>query len=65
MATLAMSGQERRRLQVLSRVQSRVQSRELSLVKAAELLGICYRHSPAPYQLSLFELRFAWDSRES
>src|SRR5215213_2708922 len=41
METLAMSGKERRRLEVLSRVQGR----ELSLVKAAELLGICYRQA--------------------
>ena len=41
METLAMSGKERRRLEVLSRVQGQV----LTLVKAAELLGICYRQA--------------------
>jgi transposase len=41
METLAMSGKERRRLEVLSRVQGR----ELTLIKAAELLGICYRQA--------------------
>jgi len=39
METLAMSVKERRRLEVLSRVKGG----ELSLVKAAELLGISYR----------------------
>jgi hypothetical protein len=41
METLAMSGKERRRLEVLSRVKSGV----LSLVTAAELLGMSYRQS--------------------
>lgn len=41
METLSMSGKERRRMEVLSRVKSR----ELSLVKAAEVLGISYRQA--------------------
>jgi transposase len=41
METLAMSGKERRRLEVLSQVRRR----ELTLVKAAELLGIGYRQA--------------------
>ena len=41
METLSMSGKERRRLEVLSRVKSR----ELSLVKAAEVLLISYRQA--------------------
>ena len=41
METLAMSCKERRRLEVLSRVTGR----ELSLSKAAELLGISYRQA--------------------
>ena len=39
METITMSGKERRRLEVLSRVHSG----ELSLVQGAELLGIRYR----------------------
>ena len=41
METLKMSGKERRRLEALSRVKSGV----LSLVKAAELLGLSYRQA--------------------
>ena len=41
METFPMSGKERRRLEVFSRVQAQ----ELSLGKAAELLGICYRQA--------------------
>src|SRR5687768_12545055 len=41
METLAMSGKERRRLEVLSRVKAR----EVSLVKGAELLGLSYRQA--------------------
>lgn len=41
METLLMSGKERRRLEVLGRVKSK----ELSLVKAAELLGMSYRQA--------------------
>jgi hypothetical protein len=41
METLAMSGKERRRLEVLSRVQAG----EVSLVKGAELLGLSYRQA--------------------
>lgn len=41
METIRMSGKERRRLEVLSRVKSQ----ELSLVKAAELLGMSYRQA--------------------
>jgi transposase len=41
METLLMSGKERRRLEVLGRVKSE----ELTLVKAAELLGVSYRQA--------------------
>jgi len=41
METFEMSGKERRRLEVLSRVKSQ----ELSLVKGAELLGMSYRQA--------------------
>ncbi|HVA49272.1 MAG TPA: ISNCY family transposase [Pirellulales bacterium] len=41
METIRMSGKERRRLEVLSRVKSQ----ELSLVKGAELLGMSYRQA--------------------
>ena len=41
METLLMNGKERRRLEVLGRVKSE----ELSLVKAAELLGMSYRQA--------------------
>src|SRR5262245_40747337 len=41
METLRMSGKERRRLEILSRVKQR----ELSLVKAAELLELSYRQA--------------------
>jgi len=41
METLLMSGKERRCLEVLGRVKSK----ELSLVKAAELLGMSYRQA--------------------